>query len=56
VAEGAKVKTNVSIGRNSEEDQDNKLVTMMMICYTELFTFLNYTTVSKIKGLQDTQD
>jgi hypothetical protein len=33
MAEGIKVKTNVSIGRNSERDQYSKLVIMMMICY-----------------------
>jgi hypothetical protein len=36
VAEGTKVKTNLSTGRNSEGDKDSKLVIMMMICYTEL--------------------
>jgi hypothetical protein len=35
VAEGTKVKTNLSIGRNSEGDQDSKLI-KMIICYTEL--------------------
>jgi hypothetical protein len=36
VAEGTKVKINVCTGRNSEGDQDGKLVSAMMICYTGL--------------------
>jgi hypothetical protein len=34
VAEGTKVKTNLSTSRNSEQDQGSTLVTMTMICYT----------------------